>query len=100
VTTDSALAHLAGSAGIRTWLLLSQAADWRWQIGAETSSWYPSLRLFRQAESGDWEAVVRRVAAALDPLEEILRAGQEARQSGSKSGAECSMPPQVVRAGA
>jgi tetratricopeptide (TPR) repeat protein len=68
VTSDSALAHLAGSAGIRTWLLLSQAADWRWEIGGETSSWYPSLRLFRQTAGGGWEGVIRRVAAALEPL--------------------------------
>jgi tetratricopeptide (TPR) repeat protein len=100
VTTDSALAHLAGSAGIRTWLLLSQAADWRWEIGGESSSWYPSLRLFRQAAGGDWQDVIRRVGAALDPLAEVLGGGQPARQSGSKSGAECCMPPQVVRAGA
>ena len=100
VTTDSALAHLAGSAGIRTWLLLSNAADWRWEIDGETSSWYPSLRLFRQTAGGDWAGVIRRVATALEPLDEVLRAGQDARQSGSKSGAECSMPPQVVRAGA
>jgi tetratricopeptide (TPR) repeat protein len=93
VTTDSALAHLAGSAGIRTWLLLSQAADWRWETSAETSSWYPGMRLFRQTAGGDWEGVIRRVAEALD-------ADQAARQSGSKSTAVCSMPPQVVRAGA
>jgi len=99
VTTDSALAHLAGSAGIRTWLLLSQAADWRWEAGGETSSWYPSLRLFRQTEGGDWDGVIRRVGAALDSLDENLRLDQ-ARQSGSKSDAECSIPPQVVRAGA
>jgi hypothetical protein len=100
VTTDSAVAHLAGSAGIRTWLLLSQAADWRWEVSGETSCWYPSLRLFRQTASGDWEGVIRRVGAALDPLEEALGADQAARQSGSKSGAACSIPPQVVRAGA
>jgi tetratricopeptide (TPR) repeat protein len=100
VTTDSALAHLAGSAGIRTWLLLSQASDWRWEIGGETSSWYPSLRLFRQTTGGDWEGVIRRVGAALDPVQEILGADQAARQSRSKSGAECSIPPQVVGAGA
>jgi len=65
VTTDTALAHLAGSAGIRTWLLLSHVADWRWGIESERSAWYPSLRLLRQATWGDWKGVVERLAAQL-----------------------------------
>lgn len=65
VTTDTALAHVAGSAGIRTWLLLSHVADWRWGIGSDRSIWYPSLRLLRQASWGDWKGVVEQLAAQL-----------------------------------
>jgi hypothetical protein len=97
ITTDTGLAHLAGSAGIPTWILLSEAADWRWEVGGERSSWYPTVRLFRQTTGGDWDGVIRRVG---DALEARLRDGQAARQSGSKSIAECSIPPQVVSAGA
>jgi hypothetical protein len=65
VTTDSALAHLAGSAGIDAWILLSHAADWRWGTARERTPWYPSLRLFRQPRAGDWAAIVTRVGDEL-----------------------------------
>jgi hypothetical protein len=29
--------------------------------------WYPSARLFRQPTAGDWDGVVRQVAAELNP---------------------------------
>jgi Flp pilus assembly protein TadD len=74
VTTDTALAHLAGSAGIRSWLLLSHVADWRWGIAAERSIWYPSLRLLRQPSWGDWKGVVQRLAAELRPPSALARA--------------------------
>jgi tetratricopeptide (TPR) repeat protein len=65
ITTDSSLAHLAGSASVRTWLLLSEVADWRWGLEPKQSVWYPTLRLFRQCNGTGWEGVMERVAAAL-----------------------------------
>ena len=71
VTTDTALAHVAGSAGIRTWLLLSHVADWRWGIESDRSIWYPSLRLLRQPSWGDW--------SALGSARTLSRTGRSAR---------------------
>lgn len=65
ITTDSALAHLAGSSGTRACVLLSQAADWRWGTEPERTPWYPELRLLRQTEPGDWDGVIERVIAEL-----------------------------------
>ena len=65
ITTDSFAAHLAGTLGRPTWVLLKQQADWRWLIAREDSPWYPSLRLFRQLAQGDWPAVIERVVAEL-----------------------------------
>lgn len=65
VTSDTALAHVAGAAGVRTWVLLSAVADWRWLQARSDSPWYPTMRLFRQPSPGDWDHVVREVVAAL-----------------------------------
>lgn len=65
VTVDTAIAHLAGTLGRETWVLLAHAPDWRWLIGRDDTPWYPSVRLFRQRTPGDWDGVFERVAATL-----------------------------------
>ncbi len=68
VTSDTATAHLAGALGVPVWLALSVPADWRWLAERTDSPWYPSMRLFRQASSGDWGSVFQRMAEQLRPL--------------------------------
>jgi hypothetical protein len=34
----------------------------------EDSPWYPTARLFRQPQIGDWDSVIRRVAETLRKL--------------------------------
>jgi tetratricopeptide (TPR) repeat protein len=59
VTSDTALAHLAGALGRPTLLLLHHhVPDWRWLEGRSDSPWYPSMRLYRQPAPGDWAAAV------------------------------------------
>jgi hypothetical protein len=65
VTSDSALAHLAGALGAQTWLVLPRVADWRWGVAGDATPWYPSMRLFRQSAPGDWSELFGRVAAAM-----------------------------------
>ena len=65
VTVDTSTAHLAPALGRPTWILLSFIAEWRWLLDREDSPWYPTARLFRQKEAGDWDGVVARVRAAL-----------------------------------
>jgi Tfp pilus assembly protein PilF len=65
ITTDTALAHLAGALGRPVWVLLQAAPDWRWLKGRADSPWYPSMRLFRQSTPGDWAGVIATVACAL-----------------------------------
>ncbi len=65
VTIDTALAHLAGSVGRPTLLLLPHVADWRWGAEGERSDWYPSVRCFRQKNRGDWKEVIERVRLEL-----------------------------------
>ncbi len=65
IAIDSAVAHLAGALGKPTWVLLHHAPDWRWQVEGNGSRWYPTARLFRQAEPGHWNGVVAALAQAL-----------------------------------
>jgi tetratricopeptide (TPR) repeat protein len=66
ITVDTGVANLAGALGKPAWVLLSFAPDWRWRLGCDRTPWYPSLRLFRQPQPGDWAAVLEAVIARLD----------------------------------
>ena len=68
ITNDSAVAHLAGGMGQRTWLLLHSVPDWRWGVSGDTCTWYPSLRLFRQRQRGEWAGVMQEVVQTLRRL--------------------------------
>jgi tetratricopeptide (TPR) repeat protein len=61
LTTDTGVAHLAGALGRPVWLLLTLVPDWRWGLEGDTTTWYPSMRLFRQREYGNWGEVMARV---------------------------------------
>ncbi|MBL7185329.1 MAG: tetratricopeptide repeat protein [Phycisphaerae bacterium] len=65
ISVDTAPAHLAGAMGKPTWTLLPFAPDWRWMLDREDSPWYPTMRLFRQKEWGDWNCVFERVTEEL-----------------------------------
>lgn len=68
ITCDTSVGHLAASLGVPTWLALSAAPDWRWLLGREDSPWYPTVRLFRQADYMVWPPVFERMAEALAAL--------------------------------
>lgn len=68
ITSDTALAHLAGALGIPTWLALPYAPDWRWLLNRDDCPWYPNMRLFRQYEFDDWESIFERMADQLRNL--------------------------------
>jgi tetratricopeptide (TPR) repeat protein len=65
ICCDTAVAHLAGALGVRVWVALIHAPDWRWMIGRDDSPWYPTMRLFRQSEPRQWSDVFDRMAAEL-----------------------------------
>ncbi|MGD1851943.1 MAG: glycosyltransferase family 9 protein, partial [Cyanophyceae cyanobacterium] len=68
ITVDTSVAHLSGAMGKPTWVLLCHNPDWRWMLEENTSPWYPTLRLFRQLDFGDWDQVFKTVAEALTNL--------------------------------
>jgi tetratricopeptide (TPR) repeat protein len=68
ITVDTSVAHLAGALAIPTWVMIPFAPDWRWLMDREDSPWYPTMRLFRQPEFGDWQSVLLRIHAELAAL--------------------------------
>jgi len=68
VTSDTAIAHLAGALGVRTWVALKAVPDWRWLLDRTDSPWYPTMQLFRQTSPGDWRPVFAGIEAALRKL--------------------------------
>jgi tetratricopeptide (TPR) repeat protein len=63
ISCDTALAHLAGALGVPVWTALPVAPDWRWLLERQDSPWYPTMRLFRQKERGNWPDVFQRITA-------------------------------------
>jgi len=74
ISIDAPVAHLAAAMGVKTWVLLPSAADWRWQLGGAQAPWYPSARLFRQVGSGNWNDVFADVRRELETLKKAMSA--------------------------
>ncbi len=68
ITSDTAIAHLAGTLGRPTWVLLAKAPDWRWGPDGCHSDWYWSVRLFRQDHTRSWNRVISAVKLALETI--------------------------------
>lgn len=79
VTSDTAVAHLAGAMGRPVWLLLKNVPDWRWGRAVGRTPWYPTMRLFHQPTPGDWAGAIDRAAACLERLLEARRSLADAR---------------------
>jgi hypothetical protein len=66
ITCCTSTAHIAGALGKPTWVLLCKDPYWIWNYGESTTTpWYPSIRLFRQKNVGDWKAVLNEVCVTL-----------------------------------
>ncbi len=65
ISIDTSVAHLCAALGKTTWILLAFNPDWRWLLNRDDSPWYPTAKLYRQTELGDWNGVLERVRADL-----------------------------------
>jgi tetratricopeptide (TPR) repeat protein len=83
VSIDTGLAHLAGALACPVWIVLKQIPDWRWMLDRNDSPWYPTARLFRQRQKGEWEPVMKEVAAELALLIEQKNRGSGPPRHGS-----------------
>jgi Flp pilus assembly protein TadD len=74
IGVETAVTHLAGAMGKPVWAILAHVADWRYMLDRADCAWYPTMRLFRQIKPGDWDAVIKEVASALEELPSRARA--------------------------
>jgi tetratricopeptide (TPR) repeat protein len=84
VSIDTGIAHLAGALGRPVWIALKYHPDWRWMLERSDSPWYPTARLFRQRQNGEWTPVMEEIAAELAAL--VSRKSRESARSQSPSG--------------
>jgi hypothetical protein len=68
ITSDTAVAHLAGALGVPVWMAQLTTPDWQWLSKREDNPWYPTMRIFRQQRFMDWAPVFDRIAIELRKL--------------------------------
>lgn len=73
------VAHLAGSPGKPVWNFLNFVPYCPYRMIGGTTPWYPSMRLYRQPRTGDWDTVFQQV---VDALAEAVQAKKDGRWPG------------------
>ena len=68
ISVDTAVLHLAGAMGKRTWALIPFEPEWRWMLNRDDSPWYPTIKIFRQKQLGDWHTVFECITKELKAL--------------------------------
>jgi hypothetical protein len=93
ISVDTGIVHLAGAMAAPVWTLLPVSPDFRWMLDREDSPWYPTMRLFRQDRTFNWEGLFPQVAAALDeyasdPVAWHMREAQRKFNAGDRNRAK------------
>lgn len=78
VTSDTAVAHLAGALGRPVWVALKWVPDWRWMMDRSDSPWYPTMRLYRQTIRDAWSEVLDRIGADVAELSASAKTAEAA----------------------
>jgi FkbM family methyltransferase len=97
VTSCTAIAHLAGCLGVPTFVMVPNFAYWVWLSGRDDSPWYPSVKLFRQTKTGQWDDVVKRVCAAIEQMHRARAIAQLLQAGIPQPAAPMEYEPDVAR---
>jgi hypothetical protein len=55
ITCDTSIAHLAGTLGIKTFLILNYNNHWVWGVDKNYCRWYKNVKIFRQDKTKSWD---------------------------------------------
>jgi len=72
VTCDTGVVHVAASLGKPVWNLMPTESFWFYGFD-DMTPWYPSMKIYRQAETGMWAPVFAAIERDLLPLVEQKR---------------------------
>jgi hypothetical protein len=63
ITISNTNAHIAGSLGKKTFLLLPKGKGklWYWMSEKRRSIWYPKIETIEQEEIGNWQSVIKKL---------------------------------------
>ena len=62
---NTSVAHLAGALGVKTFLMIPFASDWRWFEDKEKTAWYDSIEIFKQTDTISWEKPIEDITCKL-----------------------------------
>jgi len=66
ITADTAIAHLAGTLNVKTFLLLGFNPDWRWYIELNHKCFYPNMNIIQQSKFDNWHGVFNELNKRLE----------------------------------
>ena len=65
ISVDTVIAHLAGALSKKTFLLLPDKSSFLWMKERKDSPWYPTIKIFRQKNLGDWNNCIKEIIKEL-----------------------------------
>ena len=69
ITSDTALAHLAGTMEINTYLILNYNPEWRWIIETNKRCFYSEkLQILKQKKYNDWQSVIDELSKKMENI--------------------------------
>ncbi len=66
ISIENVTLFLAGAIGVKTNILLSNQCRWYHGIDSRSSYWFPSIRLFRQSKSGEWDTPLKEIKEEIE----------------------------------
>ena len=68
ISSDTSIIHLSGILKIKSILLLSYNADWRWFNDNKDTIWYPSVEIIRQKKFNVWDDVFENLIIEVEKI--------------------------------
>ena len=61
ICSDTSVPHLAGSLGVKVWLLVQKYPYWYWTSKNNKSMWYDSIKIYKQSKLNSWTSVFNKI---------------------------------------